>query len=503
MQPLLTNQEMREVDRLAIQSTGLPELVLMEHAALALVDALKRRFGKTLDQTKGACLCGTGNNGGDVVAAARLLHQQGIKADVYLLGEESKLSKSAATQLHLFQKLGYGFHQQVHPETLQNCDWILDGVFGTGLSQPVADPLATLFTEINHWSGKKWIISADIPSGLSADTGLAQGISIQASETVCFGFLKRGLVTGDAADYVGALTLSAIAIPRELPLPIQTFLWDREDAQRIPLRKQASHKGTFGHVFVHLGEAEKEGAAIFCGLGALRSGAGLVTLVGDPVRLDAIRPRLPADCMTEPFKGPLLSEGVQVIGPGLGASEGAWKHLVAVLRGDSPVIVDADALTLLSEHLPEGCALLKERHQGKKLTVLTPHPKEAAKLLQSTIAQVQSDRYQSIEKLVHGFSAWIVLKGRGSLIRGVNSPTFVVNRGNSALAKGGTGDLLCGILASLIAQQIPPLQAIPFGVFLHGRAAEVLVQRAGNEWTPTVSDIAEGLRDVFYEILHP
>lgn len=500
MQPLLTKAQMQDVDRAAVQSIGIPELVLMEHAGLALVKALDDRYGTALSQTEGLVLAGTGNNGGDVIAAARMLHGRGINLNVVLLGSESSLSASCALQLKIVQKLGVSFQRELDESRLKSCDWVLDGILGTGLSKPVSEPLFSTIQKINTFCEKKWVVAADIPSGLSADTGMPLGIAVKAAHTVVLGFLKKGLVTGEAADYVGVLSLSPIEIPRETNQAVDTFLWDTEDAKRISPRKAASHKGTFGHVYVYLGEKDKEGAAVLACHGAIRAGCGLVTLVGEKSRLESVRTRLIPEIMTEEIGNTNFGGKTCVIGPGLGVGQASWELLKDLLKTDSHLVIDGDALTLLANHAEESKNLLRDRAQKKNVTVLTPHPKEASRLLASSIEGIQKDRFQACTKLTEEYRSWVVLKGRGTLIKGMSGPIFVVNRGNSSLAKAGTGDLLTGIAAAFIAQGIPVVQALPLAVYVHGRSAELLSQKIGNERTPLATEIAENFNATLREL---
>lgn len=471
----------------------------MEHAALALVQAIEERFGRAFLGCRGLIVSGTGNNGGDVLAAARILHLRGVQFSVVLIGLESKLSESALHQLKILQKLGVSTQTEISDGDLGESNWILDGIFGTGLSKPVQGAHLAAIEKINSVFSK-WIVSADLPSGLMAGTGNVFGIAVKASHTVALGFLKRGLVTGEAKDYVGKLTLSPIQLPRALSIPVDTFLWDQEDASRILVRKPSGNKGTFGHVLVFLGEKEKEGASILSALGALRSGSGLVTIVGEKTRLESVRSRLLPEMMTGPLDLKETSGKVCVIGPGLGGGEEAWVKLHSVLKSENSLVIDADALTLISTHLKEARQLLKDRGEKKYITVLTPHPKEASRLLGMSVEEVQKDRYQSIRKLTETFFCACILKGSGTMAQIPGGPVFVVNRGNSSLAKGGTGDLLAGIMASFLGQGIAPAQAIPLAVFVHGRAAEILSQKIGEERTAFVTEIADSLLDVFREL---
>lgn len=505
MEPLFTAAQMREADRYATGELGIPEMVLMEHAALGLVGALERRFGKLLPDTRGVVLAGTGNNGGDALAAARILAQRGCsKLFVCLNGDEKTLSESAATQLRILGKVGIAWSHELTDELVLASDWVLDGLFGTGLSRPVTGEALDAITLVNRHKGSTWVVSADIPSGLSADTGTPQGAAVRASETVTFGFLKRGLVTGLSADYVGSLTLDPIQIPRLVPgVPTDTFLYGREDAVRsIPERPETAHKGLFGHVFVLAGPPDKQGAAALSALGALRAGAGLVTVVATEKELEGLRPRLLPDLMTAAWTPQFFTKhrpAVAVVGPGLGTGAAGWERLEEALSSDWSLVLDADALTVLSEKGAEARKLVAKRAAHKPI-LLTPHPKEAARLLGESTEGVQGDRYAACRELVSRYGALVVLKGKGTVVGGPGLPLLVVTAGNSALSVGGTGDVLTGILASLIAQGVKPERSLALGAFLHGRAAEIFVQRHGDEHSSQASEIAATLPQVFREL---
>jgi len=497
MLAVLNAEQMREADSLAIQRFGLPEILLMEHAALALVGALQERFGALLPQSKGVVLAGSGNNGGDALAAARVLHERGCQnIFIVLTGGERPLSQSTQLQLGLLSKQGLAWGRELSPELLAASDWVLDGMLGTGLNHALDAATVNCIELVNRFSGKKWIVSADIPSGLSADTGAPCPVAIQASHTVCLGFHKRGLLTGDAADHVGRLTLAPIQIPRAVaPEALNCFLYTEEDARRLPSRRLNSHKGSFGKVAIVAGAQNREGAAGLSALGALKAGAGLVTVTASEQTLKSLQPRLSAEIMTEaltPDWAP-VPDVVLVVGPGFGTGEPEWQMLQRYLAHPGPLVLDADALTLLALHAELARKLIGERSHP---TVLTPHPKEAAALMATSVEEIQRDRYATVYHLANLWLCNAILKGNGTLCASPSMPLVAVRAGDPGLAKGGTGDVLAGIVAAFLAQGMSAAHAVPLAVFVHGKASELLTQRSGHSRSSLASEVAAAVSDV-------
>ncbi len=499
---------MREVDQYTSQTLGIPEIILMEHAALAIQNALKERFGNDLKSTKGIILAGPGNNGGDALALARILFQSGVESFFTILAveenENSKLSISCRAQLATLGKLHVPYARKLDEKLLQASDWIVDGLFGTGLRRELSVYHQEMIETVNRYAFKKWIVSIDIPSGLSVDKAIALPIAVQASHTVSLGFLKKGLVTGQGVDYTGHLTLSPIQISRQIPFPVSAFLYNHHDAEKLPSRFPSAHKGSFGHVLVCASEKNKEGACLLSALGAFKSGCGLVTLVGSETQLETLRMRAPIEFMTAHFDEDLLKKhqkDVWVIGPGLGLEKSAWNFLKTLLQSKSRLILDADALTLLAQNKKESIALLKSR-KGI-FTLMTPHPREAARLLENEEPIATQNRYDTVREISDTYHVSALLKGKGTLIARVGEPILCVKAGDTGLAKGGSGDLLSGVLASLLAQNIPEASAIPLGVYLHGRASELLSEKYGTERASLASDISEMLALAFKELESP
>lgn len=505
MQPLVTSAQMQEIDRRTISELGMPELLLMEHAALGVVRALQKRFGGILQNTRGIILAGTGNNGGDALAVARILDSLGVKKIfVGILGSSKKLSTSTKIQSEILGKLGVPvfWPKKTDSELFESCDWIVDGIFGTGLKKEIQDPHLQWIRKTNQFAGKKWIVSIDIPSGLDSDTGQPKNESIRASETVTLGFIKKGLVTGAAADYVGHLVLEPIQIPRFIPFPVDSFLYGSEDAVKLPQRRPTSHKGSFGHVYVWASENDKQGAGILTCLGALRSGAGLVTMLGDSDRLNALRGRLPVEIMTEKIQEKIFSQnmGVLVLGPGMGTSEAgqAFSYLEKAVHAGWKCVLDADALNAIASDPSLFSKLAKKMKPDQ--VVITPHPKEAARLLKVDVEEIEKDRFKQAKKLTEKYSCTVVLKGKGSLVQIPNGPCIAVCSGDTGLSKGGTGDLLSGILGSFLAQGLSTELGVPLGVYVHGKVSERVTQIFGTTRSTLASDLSLQIKEVLREL---
>lgn len=505
MQPLVTSAQMQEIDRRAISEMGMQELLLMEHAALGVVKALQNRFQGLLTNTRGVILAGTGNNGGDALAVARILDSLKVKKIfVGIIGTSKKLSPSTKIQSEILGKLGIPVFWPKKPDTelFESCDWIIDGIFGTGLKREIEAPYLQWIRKTNQFAGKKWIISIDVPSGLNSDTGQPQPQAIQASETVTLGFIKKGLVTGLAADYVGNLSLEPIQIPRFIPFAVDSLLYGSEDAVKLPQRRPTSHKGTFGHVYVWASEDNKQGAALLSCLGALRSGVGLVTLIGEQKRLNNLRERLPLEVMTEVLSEELFSKstGVLVLGPGMGKedNEQFFNYLEKAVKAGWKCIVDADGLNVIALE-PQKFLKISKISKADQI-VLTPHPKEAARLLNIEVQLIEQDRYKQVKKLSEKFKCTVVLKGKGTLIQTPQGPCVAVCAGDTGLSKGGTGDLLSGILGSFLAQGLSTEMGIPLGVYIHGKVSERVTQIFGTSRSTIASELSIQIAEVLREL---
>jgi NAD(P)H-hydrate epimerase len=487
MIPLVNTKQIREIERYTTNDIGISELILMEHAAIFLYQKLRKHFNGKLKKTRGIIFVGPGNNGADGLALARILHHKNISHfEIVEISENEERSEAFQTQKSILSRLGYAATTEI-PTT--EIDWIVDGIFGVGFNKKLDGIFLKAVEFIN--AQKKYTLSIDIPTGLSAETGNPQSTSVVATETACLGFYKKGLFTAMAADYTGNIFLNTIQIPQKnLSTVFDTYLFTQKDFfHLLPLRKPASHKGNFGHVYIYASHEDKQGACGLTSLAALRMGCGLVTVVGEAGALKKIKSRLPLEVMTENIEKVSYKENsVLILGPGLEESKESWQTLSQSMKVLLPIVIDASALNLIAENLDEAKEILKARVHP---TILTPHPKEAARLLKTQTENIQINRFITIQTLKNHFASSVLLKGKGTLCLSNEDKTLVVNQGNTALSKAGSGDLLCGVIGALVAQGLNPINAMAMGSYIEGVAAEYLARNVGSERAFIASDIAE------------
>jgi NAD(P)H-hydrate epimerase len=450
--------QMRELDRSA---PNLQEL--MERAGAAVFERVAgaRRLG---------VVCGTGNNGGDGFVVARLAREAGIDVRCFLIGDESGIQGPAKAALDRLRAAGLSPNS--NPEglaTLQECDVVVDALLGTGAAGDLRDGVRCAVEAVNACPGIK--VAVDVPSGIDCDTGKELGVSVAADETVTFGYAKPFLFQGQGVDHAGAWNVADIGLP--LLHEDQAFgrLLDASwVAARLPRRKADSNKGSHGHVLVVAGSHRMRGAPTLVARAALRSGAGLVTVAGPEEVCAAVAAQLPEVLLLPLGEDPVreileYQERVDagVFGPGLGTESAVRDLLANVFESWSrPAVVDADALNAVAAGV---------RLPGAEC-VLTPHPGEAARLLGCTVQDVQADRFASLAKLADSTGKAVLLKGRYSLASSPGKQVLVNPTGNPGLATGGTGDTLCGIIATLLAQDVEAPSAAACAMFWHGVAAD-------------------------------
>ena len=487
--------EMQEMDRLTIQQVGIPGPVLMENAGRAAVRFFLEHF-KPGTGAHVLCLCGRGNNGGDGYVMARYLHQAGLRISVVVLAPLEKIAGDARLNLEIIRRLGLDIKEVVDPQQwalaapgLLEADYIVDGLLGTGLNSNVEGLYRAAIEAINHY--QKPVMAIDIPSGLNADTGQIMGVAVRADLTVTFGLPKVGQMVFPGAGLVGRLVRADIGIPKavEGQVPGRHYLLEPEDFQSLLQEERVdTHKGRRGHLLVLAGSLGKTGAAVLTALGALRAGAGLVT-VGIPAGLNAILEQKLTEAMTVPLAetaaGSLalaaepeiekLFQGktALAIGPGL-STHPETVELVRrlVAKCPLPMVVDADGVNALAGHLRVLAA-------QKEHLVLTPHPGEMARLLDKQNKEVQADRLGLAARFAAEHGCYLVLKGARTLIAAPGGELFINPTGNPALAAGGSGDVLTGLIGGFLARGWPSLQAAMAGVYLHGLAADRLAAEQG------------------------
>lgn len=459
---LYTAAQVRALDQAAI-ANGIPDTELMERAGRAAYDLLRQYW----PQARFLCLlCGPGNNGGDGYVVARLARAEGLEVRVLQFGDLEGLGPAARSQLRAW--LGAGGKLEAFDQLPARAEVIVDAMLGIGLERPLTGAWGQAVRAVNAL--KTPVMAIDIPSGLHADTGRILGEAIRANVTLSFIGLKQGLFTGAGPDCGGQIHFDGLGVPatiyrREI-LSARRLDWPKV-ANLVEKRRRDAHKGDFGHVLLIGGAPGFSGAVRLGGEGALRAGAGLVTVATHPAHaalLNLGRPELMVRGIGEPAElTPLLERAsVVAIGPGLGQDPWASGLMERVLAEAKPLVLDADALNWLAK-------APIHRHDW----ILTPHPGEAARLLGCSTAAVQQDRFHAVRQLRESYGGTIVLKGAGTLILGdARQPVGVCSQGNPGMASGGSGDVLTGICAALLAQGLAPAQAGELAVCLHATAGD-------------------------------
>ncbi len=459
--------QVREMDRVAIEEHGIPGSTLMSRAGEAAFKAMRGHWPRA---RRIAVFCGSGNNGGDGYIVARLAHEAGLSVTLYHLGERERLGGDALSASEQATHAGLEA-LPYNGEPLDGQDLIVDALLGTGLSGEVAGAWRGAIESINA-SGLP-VIALDIPSGLNADTGAVLGAAVKARMTVTFIALKAGLFTASGPGYCGELRFADLGVDPAVYVG-HTPACRRIDAglirQALPARPSHSHKGDFGHVLVVGGNRGFAGAAKLAAEAAVRTGAGLVSIATHPEHaglLSVTRPELMSHAIASAEQlTPLIRRAsVIAIGPGLGQDGWARALLARVLESQLPLVLDADALNLLAAD--------PMRHDN---WVLTPHPGEAARLLGSSSSEVQRERFLAAASIEASYGGTVVLKGAGSIVQTEGTIPEVCHGGNPGMASGGMGDLLTGIIAGLVAQGLDLQAAARVGVVLHARAGDVAAQ---------------------------
>ncbi len=461
--PLYHANQVRELDRIAIEDMGIPGIFLMERAGKAAFNILKFCWPKA---RRIIVLCGTGNNGGDGYVLARLAHLAGYDVMVLQQGGTAKLKGDARTAFEAMRKVG--LVAQVFTETkLRIVDVLVDGLLGTGLDREVSGKWQEVIEAVNRRTCP--LLALDIPSGLHADTGSPLGVAVRADVTVTFIGLKQGLFTGAGLDYCGKVYFDDLQVPSNVYKPVKTSV-SRVDYDSLktafPKRSRTAHKGTFGHVLVIGGDEGMMGAVRMAAETAARVGAGLIsvaTRTSHAALVNLMRPEIMCyGVETAEQLKPLLDKvSVVAIGPGLGQSSWAVAMFEAIKALEKPLVVDADALNLLAK--------TPFRFEN---SILTPHPGEAARLLKLSTPEIQMDRFAAICAMQRRFGGVCVLKGAGTLVAAANEQIYVCTNGNPGMACGGMGDVLTGVIAGLLAQGFAPFDAATVGVCLHAKAGD-------------------------------
>jgi NAD(P)H-hydrate epimerase len=511
---VLNAAQMREADRRTIEEIGISSLVLMENAGRQVVAAMEAVHGD-LQEHVVAVLCGRGNNGGDGFVIARTLLQRGVDVGVFVIGRVADVRGDARINLEILGRLGLTVVEvadseawELHFSEVSDCTLIVDAIFGTGLNAPLSGLLETVVADVNA-SGLP-IVAVDLPSGMSSDSHEAIGESIVAGTTVTLGAPKLSLVLPPAEIRAGDVVIADIGIPGEivdaLDGPRVELLTRASMRQLIAPRNPDTHKGDYGRVLLVAGSRGKTGAAHLCAVGALRSGAGLVT-VATPSECLPIVASMAPEYMTLPLDetpdgldidglDDLLetTSDVLALGPGLGQARGTRAFIQAVVdRATLPLVLDADGLNAFAGE-PERLA----GREGRPV-IITPHPGEMARLVGTTTEQVQSDRLEVARSFASTHHVYVVLKGHRTLIATPDGSVFINPTGNPGMASGGTGDVLSGMLAAWLAQLLDAEAACKLAVYLHGMAGD-LAEADEGEIGMTAGDLAAHISDAVLEL---
>lgn len=460
---LYTVEQVRHLDQLAINAFGVPGLELMQRAADAAFASLRQRWPCARNLV---VVAGSGNNGGDAFLLACLARAAEFSVHLVAFGDAS--SGDAATARERWLAAGGTVVPADASARLPEADLLVDGLFGTGLGRAPAGLAADLIASMENFPGPR--LALDVPSGLDADTGTVPGIAMRADATVSFVGLKRGLFTASGPDYCGAIELARLGLPDELYARLQedAELLGEDRGSTLGKRKNNVNKGLFGHVLVIGGDHGMAGAVRLCGEAALRSGAGLVSVATRAAHVPAInaaRPEIMAHGVDGPQSIATLVERATVIALGPGLGDSAWAHALwdCALRAGKPLVLDADGLNMLAarpQRLPPRC-------------VMTPHPGEAARLLECSTQAIQSDRFAAVRELAARYSAVAVLKGSGSLVADAQGRLALCPFGNPGMASAGMGDVLTGVIAGLMAQGLEAWDAACLGVLAHAQAGDL------------------------------
>lgn len=518
---LATGQEMREIDRRTMEEYGIGGLVLMENAGVEVA----RETGKWLKKhgkNRVLVLCGSGNNGGDGLVAARHLRNRGYAVKVLFLSSPDRLSADARTQFFTLQKMEIPYLEWKSTEHfagseieswLYEADVLLDGVYGTGFHGEM--PELPAFAA--NWADKheKPVLSIDIPSGVAADTGRVEGTAFRAEETITLALAKPGLLLGEGAVCAGRVKVKDIGIPQALLTEerLRMNLITRADVRRwLPERCADSHKGSFGHAVLMGGSGGMLGAVRMAAKAALKAGSGCVTAIV-PASLQTPFQTAEMELMTHAVRenekqqfapdaaGDILAywqadarKNAYALGMGLGRYEGAERFVSELIRkAEKPMVLDADGLMAIAGQTD----VLRENRAG---LILTPHPGEMAALTGLSIAEIEANRLETAREYAAKWKTVVVLKGHRTVVAAPDGQLWLNGTGNSGMATAGSGDVLSGLITGLLAQGMPIMKAALSAVYIHGAAGDAMAELYG-EHGLIAGNLLEGIPQVLKQLL--
>jgi len=478
----VTGSQIRKIEQMAIAETGIPSILLMENAAIRLAEHCFK-FLENIKNPKVLIFTGHGNNGGDGFALARHLHLKGIEAKIIFTGDLAAVNdkrNDATVNLKIAKNLEIPIEQNIDSE-IANYDLVVDALLGTGLDRNVEGKYKDLIEKINRYA--KYVISADVPSGVHSDTGRIMGCVVKAAETVTFAHPKPGLYIYPGAEYAGKIHIEDIAIPSTLINKIEiegNILTSSEANAILPVRAQRSNKGSFGRILVFAGSNEMPGAASLTCSAAYKVGGGLVCACVLPQvasvihhwQREVVTRTLPEEngmyCKKslETALKEITRADVIVIGPGIGRSPDVTEFVQELVKtSQAPIVADADALFALSEDVN----IFK---QLKAPCIITPHPGEMSRLTGLSVPEILDNTAETAVNFAKEFKVVTLLKDAHTIIANPNGNYYINTTGTNALSKAGTGDVLTGIIAGFIAQGLDVFSAGVLGAYFHGKAGE-------------------------------
>ena len=508
---LLTSEEMRAADNHAIKTIGIPSLILMENAGLKILFTLEKAL-KGLQGKRFTIVCGKGNNGGDGLVVARHLLNNGVPVSVFLTNDPTSLSEDATTNYKILCSCG------LEPVVIDGADslnrlrvamefsdCLIDGVFGTGIKGNITGFSADVIRTMNECRAKK--VAIDIPSGLDSSNGIASDPCFKADMTITLGAPKLGMFLFPGRDFTGEVWTADIGIPFasfEAAGSTHYLLSGSIAASCLPTRKNNFHKGNCGHALLLAGSKQYQGAGVIASYGALRSGAGLISLgLPETVKRDLSCQVLPDVILTgfseEKGNFALKSDELQsfsgkysaiVAGPGWGRGKSQKESLKSLITAwAGPLLLDADALNQIDD-------LNELSHHDGRIPVLTPHIGEMSRLTNKTVAEIQDDLPGCAREFAKQNKCIVVLKSAVTVIADPDGRVFVSSRPNSGLSRGGSGDLLAGLVGGFLAQGIPAINACLLGVYIHAEAGELARQDLGED-SMTITEVSSYIPKAF------
>ncbi len=498
MKYVISAEEMKLYDSRTMEHFGMPSCVLMERAALSVLDVIREKGLKT---DRVLLVCGSGNNGGDGMVLTRLLFLAGSEVELVMAGNPDHFSVEAKRQMGILEAYGVPVSDQM-PEK-DYYDLVVDAIFGIGLSRPVKEEYATVIEKMNSLSGFK--LAVDIASGISANTGQILGTAFRSDLTVTYAFAKYGQLLDPGRELSGELIVKEIGITKESFLGDKPtgFYYEKEDVSLVPARKASSNKGSYGKVLSVTGSPNMAGAAYFASKAASVTGAGLIYIHTAEENRIILQGLMPEAVLKSYAENPLLGleeevKGCNVIicGCGIGKTKNAREILCYLFaHADASLILDADALNLLAEE--ETLRKAAASYAGE--LIITPHMGEASRLLRRTISEIKADRLLAAEELAKELNCICVLKDAVTLVKAKERDCYINRSGCNAMSKGGSGDALTGVIAGLIAQGMKAHEAACLGVYLHGLAGQIAAEACGN-YSMAPTDLIEGIKSILKEV---